>query len=249
MTEGELIMNVVEQYFEALRQIGILDTDFDNNGEKAFLMQYLTNFDGPVVFDVGAHHGDYSLAVKNICESAVIYAFEPHPVTFERLRDNTGATGIRTFEYGLGSENSDSRIFDYVNQDGSQHASIYSEVIEVIHRGKSMSHEIRLRKLDDIVGELGIHKINLLKIDTEGNEMSVLIGGERAIRSGMVDVIQFEFNEMNVISKTYFKDFFDFLPEYDFYRLSSNGPLYIKEYVPAFCEIFAYQNIVCVRKV
>jgi FkbM family methyltransferase len=242
-------MGAIEQYYEALRQIGILDTNFDTNGERNFLLQYLSGFEGPVVFDVGAHHGEYSLAVKNICSSAKIYAFEPHPITFQTLVDNSKGTGMRVFEYGLGSENTESRIFDYVNQDGSQHASIYREIIEVIHRGKAVSHNIRLRRLDDLVVELGIHKINLLKIDTEGNEMSVLLGGERSIRSGMVDVIQFEFNEMNVITKTFFKDFFDFLPEYDFYRLSVNGPIHLREYIPTFCEIFAYQNIVCVKKV
>jgi FkbM family methyltransferase len=241
-------MGVVEQYYAALRQIGILDTDFDNNGEKAFLIQYLSGFDCPVLFDVGAHHGEYSLAAKNICSSARIYAFEPHPVSFQTLRENCKGTDIRVYDCGLGNTNGECRIFDYVNQDGSQHASIYQEIIEVIHRGKAVSHDIRLYKLDDLATELGIQKINLLKIDTEGNELSVLQGAERLIRSGMVDVIQFEFNEMNVISKTFFKDFFDFLPEYDFYRLSANGPIHIREYVPTFCEIFAYQNIICVKK-
>jgi len=242
-------MGVVEQYYAALKQIGILDTDFDNNGEKAFLVQYLSGFDHPIIFDVGAHHGEYSLAAKNICSTAKIYAFEPHPISFQTLKENSKGTDIEVFDCGLGSAAGESRIFDYVNQDGSQHASIYKEIIEVIHRGKAMSHDIRLYKLDDIAAELGIQKINLLKIDTEGNELSVLHGAERIIRSGMVDVIQFEFNEMNVISKTFFKDFFDFLPGYDFYRLSANGPIHIREYIPTFCEIFAYQNIICVKKV
>ncbi|MDD2319827.1 MAG: FkbM family methyltransferase [Geobacteraceae bacterium] len=242
-------MGVFEQYYDALRQVGILDTDFDNNGEKSFLVQYLSGFESPMIFDVGAHHGDYSIAAKKICSSSKIYAFEPHPVTFARLRENTIGYGIKVLNFGLGSENSESMIFDYVDQDGSQHASIYKEIIEVIHRGKAVSHAIKLRTLDDLVVELGVKKINLLKIDTEGNELSVLRGAEKTIRNGMVDVIQFEFNEMNVITRTFFKDFYEFLPEYDFYRLSGYGPIHIKEYIPTFCEIFAYQNIICVKKV
>jgi hypothetical protein len=75
-----------------------------------------------------------------------------------------------------------------------------------------------------------------------------LVRSEKTIKSGAIDVIQFEFNEMNVISRTFFKDFFDFLPEYDFFRLTHQGALFIRRYTPCFCEIFAYQNIVCVRK-
>ena len=53
---------------------------------------------------------------------------------------------------------------------------------------------------------------------------------------------------MNVISRRFFKDFWDFLPEYDFFRLLPEGVLPLVQYVPSHCEIFAYQNIVCTRK-
>ena len=229
--------------------MGILNCDSDTNGEKNFLNTYLAYAVSPVVFDVGANVGDYSQMVKSACISSVIYAFEPHPLTFAKLEERCKSdSDINTFNFGLGKEEGRTSLFDYSADDGSQHASIYKDVIEKIHQGKSLSHEISIRTLDNVISELNIGRIDLLKIDTAGNELRVLQGAEKSIRNGIVNAIHFEFNEMNVISRTFFKDFLDFLPEYDFFRLIPNGFLRINAYVPRLCEIFAYQNIVCIKK-
>lgn len=241
-------MDIVDQYRTALKDMGVFNWDSEENGEKLFLKNYLSAFTSPVVFDVGANRGGYLKLVKEVCNSALVYAFEPHPATYAVLETETKGLGITTFNCGLGKTDEKSLLFDYQGEDGSSHASIFREVIETIHQSDSVSHPVRLRKLDDVVKELEIKQIDLLKIDTEGNELDVLIGAEQSIRSGMINVIHFEFNDMNVISRTFFKDFFDFLPEYDFYRLMPAGAIHIRTYIPWLCEIFAYQNIVCTRK-
>jgi FkbM family methyltransferase len=241
-------MGAVEQYYDSLLQIGVTNFNSASNGEDRFLEGYLTGLTAPVIFDVGANVGHFTKTVMNLNETAVVYAFEPHPITFAKLRGNDFGRGFHSFNYGLGQANTNGRLYDYMDQDGSEHASVHRGVIEQIHLGQAISHDIRIRTLDAFVSENGIGRIQLLKVDTEGNEMAVFRGGENTIRSGAIDVIQFEFNEMNVISRTFFKDFFDFLPDYDFFRLTHQGALFIRRYVPCFCEIFAYQNIVCVKK-
>lgn len=242
-------MDAISNYHNALRDIGILNWEDENrSGENFFLQTYLSAFVRPVVLDIGAHHGDYSRKVIDICHSAVVYAFEPHPATYKELEQCGKTYGFQTFQFGLGQNQESAVIYDYQDQDGSEHASIYKDVIEKLHAATTTEHPVRLKKLDDVVDELDISQVNLLKIDTEGNEFSVLLGAEQSIRNNMIDVIQFEFNEMNIISRTFFKDFFDFLPEYDFYRLTPNGAIHISTYIPWLCEIFAYQNIICTRK-
>ena len=63
--------------------------------------------------------------------------------------------------------------------------------------------------------------------------------------------IQFEFNEMNIESRVFMKDFFNILPEYDFFRLLPDGyiPLgNINTYRnPLTLELFAMQNIVAIQ--
>lgn len=61
-------------------------------------------------------------------------------------------------------------------------------------------------------------------------------------------MIHFEFNETNIISHVFFRDFWQQLPGYDFYRMLPSGLIHLKRYSPLLCEIFAYQNIVAIRK-
>jgi hypothetical protein len=88
---------------------------------------------------------------------------------------------------------------------------------------------------------------DLLKIDVEGAELEVLKGAVGAIKAGKIDVIQFEFNEMNVVSRVFFRDFWHVLDGYSFYRLLPFGLFPIRNYRTFFCELFAFQNIVAVR--
>jgi len=241
-------MDPVQQYFAALNRVGILNyQNMQVSGEEYFLRRYLPRTSHPVVFDIGANQGGYSKAVLDMCPSARVFAFEPHPVTFKTLQQNLGSTGAALYQYGIGDKNETTRFYDYRDNDGSLHASLYKEVIEGIHGKPAICHDVSIRTLDDVVADLGLDRINLLKVDTEGHEMAVFVGARKTIAAGLVDVIQFEFNEMNVVARTFFKDFWDFLRGYRFYRLLPNGAIQIGVYVAPFCEIFAFQNIVCVR--
>ena len=103
-------------------------------------------------------------------------------------------------------------------------------------------------KLDAAAAELGFAKIDLLKIDTEGHELAVLQGAKQLLERGAIDVIQFEFNEMNVISRVYMRDFMQLLADFRFFRLLPTGAMPMDAYDPRVMEIFAFQNIACVRR-
>jgi FkbM family methyltransferase len=197
-----------------------------------------------VIFDVGANVGNYAKKLRTSNLEATIFCFEPHPVNFDKLHQNMANLNIKMLNVGVGSAEGKLKLYDYADEDGSSHASLYKDVIETIHKRRSVEHEVEVIALDDFVVKNGIDRVNLLKIDTEGHEMSVLRGFERFIKSGKVDLIHFEFNEMNIASRIFFKDFWDFLPNYDFYRMLPDGLVPIKNYNPLYCEIFTYQNIV-----
>ena len=156
--------------------------------------------------------------------------------------------GFEAFPLGCSDGATGATLYDYQGKPGSQHASVYKEVIEDIHKGEAEGHHIRLTRLDDFLPERDISRVDLLKIDTEGHEMAVLRGAERAIRSGAVRAIHFEFNEMNVFSRSFFRDFLDFLPEYRFFRLLPDGLVPLDNYKPLDFELFAYQNIAALRQ-
>lgn len=139
------------------------------------------------------------------------------------------------------------KLYDYAEKDGSSHASLFESVITEIHASPSnVFHDVALTTLDEFIENEKISEIILLKIDTEGNELDILKGAANSISSGIIKAIHFEFNEMNVVSKVFFRDFWKTLEKYKFYRLLPNEMLEIKNYSPLACEIFAYQNIVAI---
>ena len=236
-------------YRLSLSGLGILNYENSKvSGELYFINKFASqaNEDG-VVIDVGANQGAYSLMCLKACAGARVYSFEPHPKTFLSLVQNLSGKNSLCINKALGSSCGVLKLFDYAHMDGSSHASLYSDVIEQMHCKDSISHQVDVTTLDSIIEEYEIQKIKLLKIDTEGYELEVLKGSSMAINKRMIRVIHFEFNEMNVISRSFFKDFIELLPEYDFFRLLPTGMIPLK-YNPLSSEIFAYQNIVAILR-
>ena len=233
----------------SLRGLGILNYKSDKqSGEANFAISHLSKVKKGIIFDVGANVGNYSKSLIEVNQNVDIFCFEPHPSTFQKLLSNVNHLGIKSFNLGVGSSNGTLNLYDYAGNDSSSHASLYKEVIEEIHKGQAVEHEVKIITLTAFANEHKIERVLLLKIDTEGYELEVLKGFEPYIRQNKVDLIHFEFNEMNVASRVFFKDFWDFLPNYDFYRMLPDGLAPIKIYNPVFCEIFAYQNIVAMLK-
>jgi FkbM family methyltransferase len=234
-------------YHLSLRGLGVLN--YRNTyltGENHWIKNFLKNKNPVTIIDVGANIGRYSKEILTVCPNACLFAFEPHPKTYVALTNNIESNNFKSFNLGVGDKNEKLTLYDYDKSSGNSHASLYKEVIEDIHKGKSVAYDISVVKLDDFLKE---QKIDLLKIDTEGNELNVLLGSKNYLSNNKINAIHFEFNEMNIISRVFFKDFFDVLPNYIFYRLLPGGKLLeIKEYSPLNCEIFAFQNIIAILK-
>jgi FkbM family methyltransferase len=240
----------VRLYSLTLNFLGILNWKNDKiSGEYSFLAKLTKNFQpGSVVLDIGANVGNYSNLIKQLNSGVMIYAFEPHPKTFKILQENAIKNKYKALNLGCGKSKSKLELYDYKNQDGSSHASLYRGAINELRQCNSVSHLVDVIDLDSFLSEQNIQKVNLLKIDGEGNEYSVLEGLKEALKKGMIEIIHFEFNEMNIFSRTFFKDFYDLLEDYKIFRMLPSHLLPLDTYSPIFCEIFAYQNIVAVHK-
>jgi FkbM family methyltransferase len=237
-------------YSLSLRGLGVLNFEDDRlSGEEAFLRRLAHRTPHMIALDIGAHTGFYSNKIKALAPSATIYAFEPHPQTFQRLQAEAARHNYTALNLACGDTIGRMTLYDYADRtDGSQHASLYKEAIEQAHRGAVKAWDVEGTTVDHFVGQNNLAVIHLLKIDTEGHELKVLLGAEQTIAGGMVDAIHFEFNAMNVVSRVFFRDFYDRLPNYLFYRMLPTGLAPLGDYNPVTCEIFAYQNIVALRR-
>jgi len=233
-------------YHCALRGMGIMNVE--RTGEYPFLDK-LSLKKGDVVLDIGGNIGKYSLHLKQQYPEAEIFAFEPNPASFSKLSEQANIKGFKAFNFGFSDKEGTATIYDTVEKSGSAHASLYPEVIKDLHKTTLKPVEIELKKLDDFLEEQKIERIALLKIDTEGHELTILKGASNAIRQGKIERIHFEFNEMNLISKSTMYDFYQLLGNnFELYRILPQGLLPLEAYTPLYHELYAFQNIVALRK-
>lgn len=238
-------------YKLSMTGIGIHNYENDHvSGEKAFIKYMIAKngFKEGVILDVGANVGHYAIMLRKNNITLPIFAFEPHPVAFKKLEQAASLHQFIPVRRGAGEVSTTAVIYDYAGNTGSEHASMYKAVISDLRNSAVEEVNIDLVTIDHFVAENNISKVALLKIDTEGHELNVLKGAGLTIAKGMVDVIQIEFNEMNVISRTFFRDIIDILPGYDFYRLLPDGLLPLGAYKILDFEIFAFQNIVAIKQ-
>jgi len=236
----------------AYNRIGVLN--YQNSlvsGEKYILERILPGLidkTDPVLFDVGANDGKTTIDFKNAFPNAHIYAFEPNKKSFSILRDNCKDKNIICINLGFGSNDEEKILYTYKNDLGSPHASLYENVFTDIHKDTNIDClEIELTMLDKFAENNSIDYIEFLKIDTEGNEFSILQGAQKLLEEERIGIIQFEFNEMNVVSRVFLKDFYDYLKGFTFYRMKEDGLIRLGSY-NARNEIFKFQNILVVHE-
>lgn len=247
---------IFQPFFErvhliALRGMNFYGIGIGDGGEKMVINHFFNQLDKnikPIIFDVGANIGDYSIAVNSIFgERAQLYCFEPSKETFALLEENVkNHKNIKLYNFGFGKENKIAVL--YSNKGSSGLASLYNRKLE--HYGIRMNQQenVTIKRLDDFCRENNIGHIHFLKMDVEGNELNILQGAEKIIKSGAVDYIQFEFGGCNIDSRTFFKDFFDFLnPNYKIYRILKDGVRLVDTYKEEH-EVFLAVNYLAVLR-
>jgi FkbM family methyltransferase len=177
--------------------------DFMTNGEYflASRLKMMGKID--IVMDVGANVGEYSRMIRALNSNCRIIAFEPVPSTFKTLKTNTQTLNIELQNYALGNITGETQISIVPN------ISTLASLVENMQDGSGRNSEkinISIKRGDNLIKELGIDNISLLKIDTEGYESEVLKGFDNAIEKA--DVVQFEYGKANLFSKYFLHDYF-----------------------------------------
>lgn len=230
--------------------IGSASLSIHESGEEALLTQLASRWSGRTeitLFDVGAHVGDYALAARGAFgQKATIHCFEPNPSLFGTLAPRVSDdAGISCHELAVGKDTGSATLF--LDAVGSSRGSLIRDTFNVTEKSVGASHEVAVTTLDEFARENDIARIDLIKLDVEGHELAVLQGAARLLADDAIEVVQFEFGERNLASRTFLRDFWDlFGPRYEISRVTPRGLVPI-EYHPQ-CEVFAREtNYVAMR--
>lgn len=150
--------------------------------EYAFVAPLLHGLRRPVVVDLGANIGLFSLYVLRLAPDAVVHALEASPTTFEVLAENRRLNpGLEWTCHHLAAHDHDGtiRLTEAAVSTGSR-----------VEDGGS-GPQVRAASLATVLGSLVDTPVDLLKVDVEGAEERVLGAGARllaGIRHTVVEI-------------------------------------------------------------
>lgn len=136
---------------------------------------------GDIVLDIGGNIGQTALIIGHkVGKTGKVISFEPYPATIEKfernLSLNDSISNVRLEKFGLGDRETKLLMHqDSVTNSGA------NRVVHQSLKEKTGVEEISIRTLDSYIKEKNISKIDLIKIDVEGFEMSVLKGGQQTL--------------------------------------------------------------------
>jgi len=145
----------------------------NNNSGASYFLKKIPHNSIPNMIDIGANIGMISLMAKILHPEMRIFAFEPHPRTFEELNSNVDGMKISTFNLALGN----GETFYLAKQRKMDLCNKFSVKEDVL---KEETIKVQSLKIQDIFKKIKIKpEETLLKIDCEGAE-SFMVGDKDA---------------------------------------------------------------------
>jgi len=223
------------------------------DGEVEMISQYISP--NSVVVDVGAMEGEWSAAVfSKICD-VQIHAFEPTPVSYDKLNElmSVDIDNGRLITNCIAVSNiSDNTNTFWIYEDWMGMCTLHRRDDAIINRiGIESPIWIRVNtiSLDEYCRNNEIEHIDFLKIDTEGNEWAVLDGARELLAKGAIKTIQFEYGGCYLDAGTTLKMIFDILIPRDFKigKVTSQEIKFYDRFIPEL-EIYDFCNYIAVMK-
>lgn len=225
--------------------------DADRTGEKYFL-KYLIDRNPKFCIDIGANIGNYSDYILRNSEAKVL-AFEPLPKSFKSAEKLTKKYPGRFEVVNKGVSSKEGHlILHFGNQ--TESATFSSEANQIPYIAALNQEEmlVPVISLDGYMTdypELPWNECNLLKIDTEGFEMEVILGAKNFITKVVPDFIQIEYNIHHLYRNQNLRSIALLLPHYKPFRLLPNSSGMVEcEPSDVDANIFQYANYVFISK-
>ncbi len=165
---------------------------------------------GMVALDVGAHVGYYTrLLAERTGEAGRVIAFEPHPGTHAVLGHNArDLPTVTALQLAAAEAEGSAEFYDYLmmSASGSLH---YDEALAHQQRAQMgaddvaprreagfemQTYRVRTVAIDDCLAELGVDRVDLVKMDIEGAELAALRGMRRTIAASPGLALVMEYN-------------------------------------------------------
>lgn len=211
------------------------------NGERLLADHVLPRCQ--TVFDVGANVGDWTELAMDINPDLRVHSFEPTPAIYDRLTQRNLPDSVTLVPMGLSSEPGEHTIVVPKRDCGMTSLHGRPSLNDCGLGGETESTTVQLTTADAYLEQTGLERVDLMKIDVEGHELSVLRGAERSLAEGRIGLIQLEYGGAYIDARAMLLDIFSLLKPhgYELFKLYANGLRPAAGYDPRF-ETFRYSN-------
>ena len=126
-----------------------------------------------VILDIGANKGWYSVLFGKLAKDGRVYAIEPTAVAYEELLRNikiNDLLNVHAYNLAVSSYSGSGKMVIPYNHSPLAYLDNNLE-----------GEQVNVTTVDDFVEKEGITQIDLLKIDAEGSEYSILLGARNLL--------------------------------------------------------------------
>lgn len=150
---------------------------------------------GMNVVDVGANIGLYSIvACQRVTPAGTVWAFEPSPESFVRLRKNLALNGcgsVQAYRMALSDRPDTTMQLKCDRGFGDAYRYLVTASTEGAIAGEELE-SVPVTTLDRWASTEGMPRIDFIKVDIEGGEVRMLRGAEEVLRANRRVVVFFE---------------------------------------------------------
>lgn len=133
-----------------------------------------------VVVDIGANIGVRTLAFSRAVPQGRVISFEPHPHTFERLKEHVTLNdpgNVTLVNKGIGQHVDTARLYQVVETNSGMNRILADA--DLVRSTPFV--DVHLSPLEPVLEGAGVPHVDVIKIDVEGFEMEVLLGARAVI--------------------------------------------------------------------
>jgi FkbM family methyltransferase len=172
------------------------------------------------IFDIGANIGQSVARYREQYPNCIVTSFEPNPVAFSLLEKNwAGIPGITLNRLALSNYIGEASFY-------ATHVSEASSLLKPTEHIMNLSSEhkydyetisVLTTTLDHYCHASAIKNIDILKLDVQGSEFSVLQGAEKLLQAGMIRLIYSEITFAETYTnQTSYTDLISYLCQFNY---------------------------------
>ena len=165
----------------------------------------------PIIFDIGSYEGETCDIFKKNFPSSTVHCFEPNKIVLEKMKEKFLCGSVVTNNFALGSKKERKKFYQYKKLDTSGFYSVNKKNRWLNTAAKragvkpkdflEKEYFVNVDTVDHYTKKHNIKFIDILKIDTQGNDIEVLKGSLNKIKNNEIKVIVLEI----IFSDTYNK--------------------------------------------